>query len=160
MNQSLNPIEALENIKSAYSNYVSSFQKFKNPTIKNWVDDKIKEGNLLYKGPYIQLGRRFEQGDSFETLISEKLLHPDTPFCFTVDTGNRSAVSLQLYKHQSDAIRSIIGGKNTIISTGTGSGKSFCFGVPVVSACLETLDKGIHGIKAIFTYPMLSLIHI
>jgi hypothetical protein len=46
MNQSLNPIEALGNIKSAYSNYVSSFQKFKNPTIKNWVDEKIKEGNL------------------------------------------------------------------------------------------------------------------
>ena len=157
MNRSLNPIDALENIKSAYSNYVSSFQKFKNPTIKNWVDDRIKEGNLLYKGPYIQLGRRFEKGDSFETLISEKLLHPDTPFCFTVEKGNRSAAPLQLYKHQSEAIRSIFGEKNTIISTGTGSGKSFCFGIPVVSTCLEMQDEGIRGIKAIFVYPMNAL---
>ncbi|MDD2340370.1 MAG: DEAD/DEAH box helicase [Methanosarcina sp.] len=157
MKQSLNPVEALDNIKAAYRNYVSSFQKFKNPVIKDWVDEKIIEGNLLYKGPYVQLGKRFELGDSFDSLISEGLLHPDTPFCFTVDSKSRSAAPVNLYKHQSDAIRSILEGKNTIISTGTGSGKSFCFGIPVVSTCLEMQDKGIRGIKAIFVYPMNAL---
>lgn len=157
MKQSLNPVEALDSIKAAYRNYVSSFQKFKNPVIKDWVDEKIIEGNLLYKGPYVQLGKRFELGDSFGSLISEGLLHPDTPFCFTVDSKNRSAAPVNLYKHQSDAIRSILEGKNTIISTGTGSGKSFCFGIPVVSTCLKMQDEGIRGIKAIFVYPMNAL---
>ena len=157
MENSLNPVDALGDIKSAYRNYVSSFQRFKNPVIKDWVDEKIIEGNLLYKGPYIQLGKRFELGASFEGLVSEGALHSDTPCCFTVDAGNRSTASVNLYRHQSEAVRSILEGKNTIISTGTGSGKSFCFGIPVVSTCLGMQEEGILGIKAIFVYPMNAL---
>ena len=157
MTQQLNPLSALDNIKSTYRNYVGSFQEFKNPAIKKWVEEKVKDENLLYKGPFIQLNRRFEKGDSFEDLIREKLLHPDTPTCFTTDPGNSSARPVNLHKHQSKAIRSITAGKNTIISTGTGSGKSFCFGIPVVSSCMEMQDKGIKGIKAIFVYPMNAL---
>lgn len=157
MSQILNPLTALDNIKSTYRNYVGSFQEFKNPAIKKWVEEKVKDENLLYKGPFIQLNRRFEKGDSFDDLIKEKLLHPNTPTCFTTDPGNSSARPVSLHKHQSKAIRSITSGNNTIISTGTGSGKSFCFGIPVVSSCLEMQDKGIKGIKAIFVYPMNAL---
>lgn len=155
MSQILNPLKALDNIKGTYRNYVGSFQEFKNPVIKKWVEESIKDENLLYKGPFIQLNRRFEKGDSFATLISEGLLHPKTPAFFA--KNNDSSSPINLYKHQSDAIRLIASEKNTIISTGTGSGKSFCFGIPVISTCLQMQDDGIKGIKAIFVYPMNAL---
>lgn len=157
MSQILNPLKALDNIKDTYRNYVGSFQEFKNPAIKRWVEESIKDENLLYKGPFIQLNRRFEKGEPFEALISKGLLHPETPSCFTTIPGDSSAHAVSLHKHQSEAIKLITAGKNTIISTGTGSGKSFCFGIPVVSTCLKMQEEGIQGIKAIFVYPMNAL---
>jgi len=155
MSQILNPLKALDNIKGTYRNYVSSFQEFKNPTIKKWVEESIKDENLLYKGPFIQLNRRFQEGDSFDTIIDEELLHPETPEYFPSNRAHSDPITL--YKHQSDAIRLISSDKNTIIATGTGSGKSFCFGIPVISTCLKMQEEGIQGIKAIFVYPMNAL---
>lgn len=151
------PLEALADIKDAYRCYVSSFQKFKNPVIRDWIDRKIEEGTLLSKGPYIQINRYFSTGESFEALTKAEVIHPETPKCFTIVPGDRDKTPVQLYKHQSDAVRSIQSGRNTIISTGTGSGKSFCFGIPVISTALGMKDKGILGIKAIFVYPMNAL---
>ena len=151
------PLEALVDIKNAYRCYVSSFQKFKNPVIRDWIDRKIEEGTLLSKGPYIQINRYFSTGEPFQALVKADIIHPDTPQCFTIMPGERGKPPIQLYKHQSDAVRSIQSGKNTIISTGTGSGKSFCFGIPVISTALAMKDKGIMGIKAIFVYPMNAL---
>ena len=44
-----------------------------------------------------------------------------------------------------------------IVATGTGSGKSFCFGIPIVSECLRPRDQGVQGIKALIVYPMNAL---
>ena len=71
MAKSFDPLEALDRIKNNYRTYVSSFQKFKNPAIREWIDERIDEGTLLYKGPYIQINRRFSLGDSFDKLIED-----------------------------------------------------------------------------------------
>ncbi|RLA76000.1 MAG: DEAD/DEAH box helicase, partial [Deltaproteobacteria bacterium] len=42
-------------------------------------------------------------------------------------------------------------------STGTGSGKSFAFGIPIVSTALQMRAKGKLGIKAVIVYPMNAL---
>ena len=46
-----------------------------------------------------------------------------------------------LYTHQTDAINALRSGKNVIVSTGTASGKSLCYNLPV----LEALLQGPHG---------------
>jgi len=156
-NNTLNPISALDEITEAYRIFVSSFQKFKNPIIRGWIDSEIKRGTLLFKGPYIELARRYAEGDSFNVLIEEGLLHDDIPLYFANDPTDRSGHPVRLYRHQSDAIRSIMAGNNTVVTSGTGSGKSFCFAVPVVSTCLAMQDQGLAGIKAILVYPMNAL---
>ncbi|MBK7386943.1 MAG: DEAD/DEAH box helicase [Methanothrix sp.] len=153
----LNPFGALEDICTAYRKYVTSFQRFKNPTIRNWVDEKLKEGTLISKGPYIELNRRYLHGDSFDQLVSEGLIHPNSPRCFTAKAEDKESPLVDLHKHQSDAVRTIASGKNTIIATGTGSGKSFCFGIPIISECLRLQDEEVKGVKAIIIYPMNAL---
>jgi ATP-dependent helicase YprA (DUF1998 family) len=165
---SFNPISALQSIQDAYLQYVYTFQKFTNAAIAGWVQDKIRAGALLWRDPYIQLTRRFEAGDAFSDLVNTGTLHLETPRYFTAADGN----PLKLYRHQSDAIKNIlengdlgasssemiaVPGHNTIVATGTGSGKSFCFGVPIVSECLRLRDRGVRGIKAIIIYPMNAL---
>lgn len=154
----MNPFEALEYVQDIYKTYVFTFQKFKNPTIQNWVHDRIGEGTLLWKEPFIQLNRRFEKGDTLQELIYRGLLHPGVLKVFTKKAGDRNAEPVSPYKHQSDAIRSILAdGENTVVTTGTSSGKSFTFYMPIVSECLKMKDAGLSGIKAIIVYPMNAL---
>lgn len=157
VNSSFDPLQSLNQIKMSYKDFVGSFQKFKNPIIRDWVSTCIDNGTLLFKGPYIELTRLFADGKSLSSFVDSGVLHPETPYCFTQKPGDRNSDPVSLYKHQSDAITAITSGKNTIIATGTGSGKSFCFGIPVVSTALELKEKGIRGIKAIFVYPMNAL---
>ncbi len=154
----MNPFEALEYVQDIYKTYVFTFQKFKNPTIQNWVHDKIGEGTLLWKEPFIQLNRRFEKGDTLQELISADLINTGVLKVFTKKAGDRNAEPISPYKHQSDAIRSILADNaNTIVTTGTSSGKSFTFYIPIVSECLKMRDAGLSGIKAVIVYPMNAL---
>jgi len=47
----------------------------------------------------------------------------------------------QLYKHQAQSIQAIQAGKNVIISTGTASGKSLCYQLPIISSILEDFES-------------------
>jgi len=105
----------------------------------------------------VELSLPFAAGDSFAGLAEEGLLHPDTGKCFTLEAGDRQADPVSLYRHQSEAVRPILGGHNTIVATGTGSGKSFCFGIPIASEALRLQDQRVRGIKALIVYPMNAL---
>lgn len=103
----------------------------------------------LLKGPYVSLSRAFRAGASVDTLVRDGVLHPHLleliPF---------SAV----YGHQEQAIRAIAAGRTTLVSTGTGSGKSECFLYPAISRCLRLRDEGAApGVCAVVVYPMNAL---
>ena len=97
-------------------------------------------------------------------------LQPGYPKCFepfirycsekglSQDLG-RSLTSLhghdfRLFEHQKKAVESILDNTPTVISAGTGSGKTECFLIPVLEHCLTSR---IPGVKAILLYPMNAL---
>ena len=153
----MNPFHVLSDVQDAYRTYVHTFQQFRNPQIEEWVGERINEGTLLWRDPFVQLDRRFKRGAELSELVEDGHIHPDTAKCFTTKAGNRQAEPIRPYKHQSEAIRSIQTGNNTIVATGTGSGKSFAFGIPIVSECLRAREQGVKGIKAVIVYPMNAL---
>lgn len=156
----MNPFETIEYVQNTYRTYVYTFQKIRSTTIEKWVQDKIAEGTLLWKDPYVQLNRLFEQGDFLQKLVDEGLIHSWVLKIFSKkDTaGKLTGSPIIPYRHQSEAIISIQkDNANTLVTTGTSSGKSFCFGIPIVSECLKMREQGLSGIKAIIVYPMNAL---
>jgi hypothetical protein len=64
----------------------------------------------------------------------------------------------RVYGHQEESIRAIHAGRTTLVSTGTGSGKTECFLYPILSKCLELKDTSAQpGICAVIVYPMNAL---
>jgi len=60
-----------------------------------------------------------------------------------------------LHKHQEDAIRTAQGRHNYVLTTGTGSGKSLAYIIPIVDHVLRRGNG--RGIQAIVVYPMNAL---
>jgi ATP-dependent helicase YprA (DUF1998 family) len=66
--------------------------------------------------------------------------------------------SLRTWAHQEEAIRSILAGHSTVIATGTGSGKTEAFMIPVLHLCLRGSLQGKKGVKAVLVYPRNALV--
>lgn len=136
--------------------YVRSFIHIKDQRVSRFVEDALGSG-LLRPDPLIQLNPAFEPGDSIDELVEAKVLHEECSRVFRKEKKdyNDFGKPLRLYKHQSEAIRCAVAGNNYVLTTGTASGKSLSYIVPIVNHVL--LRGGGHGIQAIIVYPMNAL---
>jgi ATP-dependent helicase YprA (DUF1998 family)/very-short-patch-repair endonuclease len=138
-----------------YASYVKSFIQIRDPWIKEYVDDSLRTG-VLWPEPLIQLNPSFESGGTIQDLVSQGVLHSECEHVFRMKVDEHDAGRpLRLYKHQTDAILAASTGQNYVLTTGTASGKSLSYIVPIVDRVLK-LGRG-RGIQAIVIYPMNAL---
>lgn len=153
----MNPFDVLRSVQQDYLSYVRTFQIFQNPDIQAWVLERIQNGSLLWKPPFIQLARPFAAGEELSALVQEGLLHPHVPHILRRNPADETSAPIRPHLHQTQAVRKIVQGKNVVVATGTGSGKSFAFGIPIISDALKRHSEGVHGIQAVIVYPMNAL---
>lgn len=149
----LNPILYTEKVLSDFLKYQLTTYPFADPNLHDQMRQLLSleqtRNTPLFKGPYISLSRIFQEGAPVTQLIQEKLLHPHLQNLIPYPT---------LYGHQETAIRAIANHQPTLVSTGTGSGKTECFLYPIISHCLELRDRQApQGITAVIVYPMNAL---
>jgi hypothetical protein len=151
----LNPIAFTDRVVSSFLRYQLTAYPFADARLDKQMRDLLSlaktRATPLLKGPYLTLSRPFAQGCAVQKLIDDGLLHP------LLRERMPSAIQ-NVYQHQEEAIRAIESGKTTLISTGTGSGKTECFLYPAISRCLKLRDADAPpGIVAVLVYPMNAL---
>jgi ATP-dependent helicase YprA (DUF1998 family)/very-short-patch-repair endonuclease len=142
-----------------YASFVHGFIKIRNEEIKYLVKQELDNG-LLWPDPLIQLSPCFDSGGTIDDLIAQGLLHQKCSNIFrqnkVIDNGQFvKGTPLHLHDHQTSAIQKAVEHRNYILTTGTGSGKSLAYIIPIVDHILKT-GSG-QGIKAIIIYPMNAL---
>lgn len=150
---SLDILKASKNISEKYVRYLKTAFDIADPEYKRLFDQRMNEITAFSKGPYLDVVDSFESGSSVQDLIREGLLHED--FRYLEDIYSKT-----LYKHQEISARKLALGKNVIVSTGTGSGKTESFLVPILNALMrEREEKGQigPGVRALLIYPMNAL---
>ncbi|MHC1770190.1 MAG: DEAD/DEAH box helicase [Flexilinea sp.] len=151
----MNVFDLRSSLIQDYSSYISSFIRIRDPKIKDHVDQSIDQG-LLWPDPLIQLNPTFEPGKWIDDLSNEGVLHKECKRIFRrKQAPDDFGQPLRLHKHQEDAIRTAREGQNYILTTGTGSGKSLAYIIPIVDYVLRN-GSG-KGVKAIIVYPMNAL---
>jgi ATP-dependent helicase YprA (DUF1998 family)/very-short-patch-repair endonuclease len=152
----MNVFELRIRIVQDYSGYVRSFLRIRDPGIERFVDQTLTDG-ALWPDPLIQLNPAFQPGAWMEELTANGTLHAECARVFRTgkSPGAPHGAPLRLHQHQLDAIRAARTGANYALTTGTGSGKSLAYLVPIVDHVLR-VGSG-RGVRAIVVYPMNAL---
>lgn len=138
-----------------YANYVGSFVTIRDDRIRDHVDQQMASG-ILWPQPLLQLNPAFEPGDTIEALVAAGELHPRCLDIFRdKPTRTEDRGQLRLHQHQVEGIRAARARQSYVLTTGTGSGKSLSYIVPIVDHVLRQ-GSG-KGIQAIIVYPMNAL---
>ncbi len=150
----MNVFELRKHLVEDYGSYVRSFIRIKDARVEEKVNQSLDEG-LLWPDPLIQLNPSFETGDRIVNLVDEGILHNECDRIFRAGKDRGEGVTLRLHCHQSKAVRTARDGHNYVLTTGTGSGKSLTYIIPIVDHVLRR-GPG-KGIQAIVVYPMNAL---
>ncbi len=138
-----------------YASYVKSFIYVRDRRINEHVEKSLGEG-LLWPEPLIQLNPSFEPGEWIDDLVKEGTLHSKCSEVFRIKpTQTGSSKPLRLHRHQADAVRAAKTKNSYVLTTGTGSGKSLSYIIPIVDRVLR--EGSGKGIRAIVVYPMNAL---
>ncbi len=143
-----------EQLVQDYADYTRSFLEVADQRIAEHVERELQAG-LLWPEALVQLNPSYEPGGWIDELVEGGLLHPGCAAIFRRNKDKAGgAEGLRLHRHQVEAIEAARRGANYVLTTGTGSGKSLAYIVPIVDSVLREPGP---GIKAIVVYPMNAL---
>lgn len=138
------PAHLAENIRKQVLYYLQSTFAFRDRNVEKAFARFLEDPDTgIFKGPWVQLRRPFRPAPENAPIPFDIAL-PFHPFRHQWRAWSR--LSSKGQKPQS-----------TIITTGTGSGKTECFLYPILDHCLRAGQNGQKGIKAIILYPMNAL---
>lgn len=150
----MQPLRLADDARADYRRYILTSFPILDSDLRATIERNIDDHNLLWKSPYLSLSRPYESRSTVRDLVDEGVLHPKVGAIFKPRPDDPVEEWL-LYHHQERATRRILEGKPTIIASGTGSGKTESFLVPIVDYCLRHQDQ--EGVKAVLVYPMNAL---
>ena len=141
-----------DSVVGEYQRFATSFTTIHAPDIRRQVDAMYAESRY-WPEPLIQINPSYKRTTDVGTLVAGGVLHPRCAEIFRAD-----GEALSLYKHQEQAIALAAEGESFVVTTGTGSGKSLCFFIPIVDHVLASRTASAQRrTQAIVVYPMNAL---
>ncbi len=128
-------------VRASVLDYLRTTFAFSDETFEKALFDFLESERGLFKGPYLDIRLPFRRGSREE--IPLEFCPPFPPYAHQLTAFHRLHTT---EGHQP---------QHTLITTGTGSGKTECFLYPILDHCLRHRDEP--GIKAIILYPMNAL---
>ena len=147
------PIRASKNITDKYIRYLSTIFQIKDSDYNEQFLVALKN-DIYARGPYLDISDPFKKGMSIEDYINNGKF----PKSFSkLDLNNKR----KLYIHQENAISRAINNKNIVVTTGTGSGKTESFLIPILYHIINEyeLKKLTPGVRALLIYPLNALVN-
>ncbi len=145
-------------VMADYRDFIHSYILITDERLKEFVERALLEEEHLWPEPLVQLSPAYRRAATVDDLVAQGVLHPETGRIFR----SRQGTPLRLYQHQVEAIEKARRGESFVITSGTGSGKSFCYFIPIVDTVvrLQPPSPGERrGPVALIIYPMNALVN-
>ncbi|MBY3060369.1 DEAD/DEAH box helicase [Rhizobium leguminosarum] len=136
----------------SYARFSRSFSTTRSNDLKSEIDRQYDAGRF-WPDALLSLNPRYLQGPTVDDLVASGDLDEATGRIFRF-----GETPLRFHRHQAQSIAKARAGQSYVVTTGTGSGKSLCFFVPVVDAIVRARKAGrARRTSAIIVYPMNAL---
>lgn len=145
----LDVFQLRESVVQEYKDYVKSFVRVLDPRIDDFVECMLNEGEL-WPDAVLQLNPAFQMDQTLGEMAAAGAILPETARFF--------GENLRLFRHQRQAIDIALRGEPYVVTTGTGSGKSLTYLVPIYDAIMRN-DPDKPSVRALLVYPMNALIN-
>lgn len=144
-----------EHLVADYASFARSFTTIKAIDLKQQIDAIYAE-DKFWPEPLLQITPYYHPGGTVDELAADGSITPLTAQIFRMP--GQPEEPLRLYTHQVQALSSAKNGRNYVVTTGTGSGKSLCFFIPLTDAILRAKEQDKQKrTRAIIVYPMNAL---
>ena len=142
---------AVRNVMGEYRRFLKTSYRFLDEGLRRQFEDHLEAADVVVRGPYVTLARDFQRGATIGELteagtLTPELLRAAWPF------GEEP-----LFRHQELALAAGAAGRPFVVTSGTGSGKTESFLLPVLDGILRRKRSGVRGVQAILLYPMNAL---
>ncbi len=150
--QALDIFSLRDSVVNEYEHFATSFTTIRAQDIQEQIEAIYSE-KRYWPEPLIQINASYKRTADIRQLVSQGTLEPGCTEIF-----REKGIPLKLYKHQEQAIALAAEGESFVVTTGTGSGKSLCFLVPIVNHVIAAHGgPGPRHTRAIIIYPMNAL---
>lgn len=157
----MNPIKISQQLQRTLVHYLmTTFDVNRDgsePELAAMVRRSLNTPGALFNGPFLELTPPYRTGKSLHALIDAGILSSGLQSLPCFAGGRPIPLHAPLYTHQELAIRNLSEQqRGVVVSSGTGSGKTECFLIPILNDLL--LDET-PGVRALMVYPMNALVN-
>lgn len=136
----------------SYARFSRSFTTIRADDLSAEVERQYDAGRF-WPDAMLSLNPRYLSGPTVDDLVASGDLDGATGKIFRFGDS-----PVRFHRHQAQSIAKAKAGQSYVVTTGTGSGKSLCFFVPVVDAIIKARKANRpRGTRAIIVYPMNAL---
>ena len=159
------PLGAFEQIRENFILYVQTAFRTRFPSFEQERLDILREFGQFHQVPFIEPRLKYH-GHKRLSELNETDLPGLTETCRTkfldfLKTGLLKGNDFPLYKHQVNMLTSVLSGKNSVVTTGTGSGKTESFLIPLFANLIKERIQNQNrtpALRGIILYPMNALV--
>ncbi|MDG2992008.1 DEAD/DEAH box helicase [Candidatus Synechococcus calcipolaris G9] len=149
MSHYLNPIDAATEPRKNLIRYFLTAYPLRDPHLRSGFKQLLEAPGTISQHPYLEGAQPYQPASTIQQLVAEGVLHPEMARLFNPTRA--------LYQHQEAAIRAVVQEQeNIVVATGTGSGKTECFLMPMLD---QLLKQPGYGMQALILYPMNALVN-
>ncbi|HNU82115.1 MAG TPA: DEAD/DEAH box helicase [Thermoanaerobaculia bacterium] len=142
---------AVRRLIEQYRRFLRTSYRFLDEHLRRQFEEHLAAIDVVVKGPYVTLAREFVPGRTLAGLVAAGEADPELARLRWAFGAN------PLHRHQERALALGRAGESFVVTTGTGSGKTASFLLPVLDAVLRRKRDGVRGVQAILLYPMNAL---
>jgi ATP-dependent helicase YprA (DUF1998 family) len=137
-----------------YRDFVRSFFSVADDRAREFIERTLVEEQALWPEPMVQVSPSYARAASVDDLAACGVLLPETAQIFRNDRGE----PFYLYQHQFEALDRASRRESYVVTSGTGSGKSLTYFLPIIDAFLRN-PTARDRVAALVVYPMNALVN-
>ena len=137
-----------------YRDFVRSFFTVTDDNARQFIERELVEGARLWPEALLQVSPSYARVASVDDLASRGILLPETAQIFRNERGE----PFYLYQHQVQALERAERRESYVVTSGTGSGKSLTYFLPIIDAFLRN-PTARDRVAALVVYPMNALVN-